>query len=29
LRYGYFYSLIGMFGIGVSMFIYFKRKKWL
>src|SRR5512143_241125 len=28
-RYGYFYSLIGMFGIGVAMFIYFKRKQWM
>jgi len=28
-RYGYFLSLFAMFGIGVAMFIYFKRKKWL
>jgi magnesium transporter len=28
-RYGYFYALLGMFGIGVGMFLYFKRKKWL
>jgi len=28
-RYGYFYVLLGMFGIGVAMFLYFKRKKWL
>lgn len=28
-RYGYFLVLFVMFGIGVAMFIYFKRKKWL
>jgi magnesium transporter len=28
-RYGYFYALVGMSGIGVAMFLYFKRKKWL
>lgn len=28
-RYGYFYALAGMFCIGVAMFLYFKRKKWL
>jgi magnesium transporter len=28
-RYGYFIALFAMFGIGVSMFLYFKRKKWL
>jgi magnesium transporter len=28
-RYGYFFALLAMFGIGVSMFLYFKRKKWL
>jgi magnesium transporter len=28
-RYGYFYTLVGMSGIGVAMFLYFKRKKWL
>jgi magnesium transporter len=28
-RYGYFLALFAMFGIGVSMFLYFKRKKWL
>jgi magnesium transporter len=28
-RYGYFLTLFVMFGIGVSMFLYFKRKKWL
>jgi magnesium transporter len=28
-RYGYFFTLLAMFGIGVSMFLYFKRKKWL
>jgi magnesium transporter len=28
-RYGYFLSLFVMFSIGVSMFLYFKRKKWL
>ena len=28
-RYGYFYTLIGMAGIGVAMFLYFKQKKWL
>ena len=28
-RYGYFLTLFVMFGIGVFMFFYFKRKKWL
>jgi magnesium transporter len=28
-RYGYFYTLVVMSGIGVAMFLYFKRKKWL
>ncbi|HUJ19706.1 MAG TPA: magnesium/cobalt transporter CorA [Nitrospirota bacterium] len=28
-RYGYFLTLLVMLGIGVSMFFYFKRKKWL
>lgn len=28
-RYGYFVTLFAMFGIGVFMFFYFKRKKWL
>jgi len=28
-RYGYFLTLFAMLGIGVSMFFYFKRKKWL
>jgi len=28
-RYGYFLTLAVMLGIGVLMFIYFKRKKWL
>jgi magnesium transporter len=28
-RYGYFLTLFVMFGIGVFMFYYFKRKKWL
>jgi magnesium transporter len=28
-RYGYFYTLVGMSGIGVAMFLYFKRKRWL
>ena len=28
-HYGYFFALLAMFGIGVSMFLYFKRKKWL
>lgn len=28
-RYGYFLALFAMFGIGVSLFLYFKRKKWL
>ncbi len=28
-RYGYFYSLLVMFGIAVFMLFYFKRKKWL
>jgi magnesium transporter len=28
-RYGYFYALVGMSGIGIAMFLYFKRKKWL
>jgi magnesium transporter len=29
LRYGYFLTLFAMLGIGVFMFFYFKRKKWL
>jgi magnesium transporter len=28
-RYGYFTTLLAMLGIGVAMFLYFKRKKWL
>ncbi|HTP05992.1 MAG TPA: magnesium/cobalt transporter CorA [Nitrospirota bacterium] len=28
-RYGYFLTLLVMLGIGVFMFFYFKRKKWL
>ena len=28
-RHGYFFALFAMFGIGVSLFLYFKRKKWL
>ena len=28
-RYGYFISLLAMLGIGVTMLLYFKRKKWL
>ncbi len=28
-RNGYFLALFAMFGIGLSMFLYFKRKKWL
>jgi magnesium transporter len=28
-RYGYFITLLAMLGIGVAMFLYFKRKKWL
>ena len=28
-HYGYFFALLVMSGIGVSMFLYFKRKKWL
>jgi len=28
-RYGYFFTLLAMLGIGVAMFLYFKRKKWL
>ena len=28
-RYGYFITLLAMLGIGVGMFFYFKRKKWL
>ena len=28
-RYGYFLTLFVMLGIGVFMFFYFKRKKWL
>jgi magnesium transporter len=28
-RYGYFIALLAMLGIGVAMFLYFKRKKWL
>jgi magnesium transporter len=28
-RYGYFTTLLTMLGIGIAMFFYFKRKKWL
>jgi magnesium transporter len=28
-RYGYFITLLAMLGIGIAMFFYFKRKKWL
>jgi magnesium transporter len=28
-RYGYLITLAAMLGIGVAMFLYFKRKKWL
>ena len=28
-RYGYFITLLAMLGIGIGMFSYFKRKKWL
>jgi len=28
-RYGYFFTLFVMLGIGIVMFFYFKRKKWL
>jgi magnesium transporter len=28
-RYGYFIALLVMLGIGIAMFLYFKRKKWL
>lgn len=28
-RYGYFLALLVMFGIGIFMLFYFKRKKWL